>query len=185
MRAWNRTYGLPTITTNCSNNYGPYQYPEKLVPLTILKAIKNQEIPIYGNGMQIRDWLYVEDHTNALIEISNKGIIGETYVIGGNNEITNIELVNKICEILEIFIPDKKRSISKFKDLIKFVEDRPGHDARYAIDSSKLKNQLNWSPKYNFETGLERTVLWYLENEDWWDPLLEINPLKRIGVINK
>ena len=181
VRSWNRTYGLPTIITNCSNNYGPYQYPEKLVPLTILKAINNEEIPIYGDGMQIRDWLYVEDHADALIEIAAKGTIGETYVIGGNNEITNLDLVYQICEILEKQGVKKQNANSKFKNLIKFVEDRPGHDIRYAIDSSKLKNQIGWSPKYNFSSGLVKTVLWYLENQWWWNPLQKRTHLEELG----
>ena len=165
VRAWHHTFGIPTLITNCSNNYGPNQYPEKLIPLTILNALAGKDIPIYGDGKQIRDWLYVDDHADALYQIIQKGKIGETYNIGSNNEITNIELVKKICLILDKKIKEKPLNIRSFCELISFVKDRPGHDYRYGIDSSKLRNQLNWEPTTNLDTGLEKTVDWYLKNQ--------------------
>ena len=162
VRSWNRTYGLPTLISNCSNNYGPYQYAEKLIPLCITSALKNKKIPIYGDGNQIRDWLYVKDHCSAISVILKKGIPGETYNIGGNNEKTNLEVVNKICEILDTILPNKK-NIS-YKKLITHVADRPGHDRRYSVDSSKIKNELNWTPQENFESGIYKTIEWYKEN---------------------
>ncbi len=171
VRAWHHTYGLPTITTNCSNNYGPYQFIEKLIPLTIYNAINYKPITIYGDGSNIRDWLYVDDHCDAIKTIINKGSFGEVYNIGGNNEFKNIDIVNKICEILDYKSPitNKNNSIKlkSYKELITFIPDRPGHDYRYSIDSSKIINSLNWKPAYSFNTGIEKTVSWYLENQDW------------------
>jgi dTDP-glucose 4,6-dehydratase len=164
VRAWNHTFKIPTIVTNCSNNYGPNQYPEKLIPLTILNALQGKKIPIYGNGQQVRDWLYVDDHAEALYQIIQKGKIGETYNIGGNNEITNIELVKKICFIMDKKIKIKPFKIKSFVELISFVQDRPGHDYRYGIDASKLKNELNWEPTTNLDLGLLKTVDWYIKN---------------------
>ena len=172
VRAWNRTFGIPTLITNCSNNYGPNQYPEKLIPLTILNAIEGKDIPIYGNGEQIRDWLYVEDHAEALYQILKKGKIGETYNIGGNNEITNIELVKKICLILDEKITVKPSKIKSFLELISFVQDRPGHDYRYGIDASKLKNELNWEPTTSLDLGLLKTVDWYINNQTFKSTLI-------------
>ncbi len=166
VRAWNHTYKIPTIITNCSNNFGPYQYPEKLIPLTILNALKGKPIPIYGDGNQIRDWLYVEDHAEALYQILLKGKIGETYNVGGNNEKTNIEIVEKICEILNSKIEEKPLGINSFFELIKFVPDRPGHDFRYGIDATKLKMELGWVPITNLELGLKKTIDWYIDNQD-------------------
>ena len=164
VRAWGRTYKLPIIITNCSNNYGPFQNVEKLIPLTITNAISGKDIPIYGDGTQIRDWLYVDDHADALIKVIQHGEIYQTYNIGGFNEVKNIDVVRQICEILDENIKNKPDKIKSFKNLIKFIDDRPGHDERYAIDSSKIKSSLGWSPKENFKSGLEKTVLWYLKN---------------------
>jgi dTDP-glucose 4,6-dehydratase len=163
VRAWLRTYGLPTIITNCSNNYGPYHFPEKLIPLVILNALEGKPLPIYGKGDQIRDWLYVEDHARALVKVVTEGVVGETYNIGGHNEKKNIEVVETICDILNELVPQK----SDYKELISFVKDRPGHDIRYAIDASKIEKELNWTPKETFETGLRKTVEWYLANAKW------------------
>tara|TARA_B100000886_G_scaffold334204_1_gene289352 strand:+ start:678 stop:1712 length:1035 start_codon:yes stop_codon:yes gene_type:complete len=173
VRAWGRTYDLPYVITNCSNNYGPYHYPEKLIPATILNALNGSKINIYGKGDQIRDWLYVDDHASALLDVIINSSNGETYNIGGNNEKTNIEVVETICEILEELSPIKPKSINRYCDLITHVEDRPGHDRRYAIDSSKIQNELGWKPKENFESGLRKTVEWYLKNEDWWKRLIK------------
>ena len=172
VRAWGRTYNLPIIVTNCSNNYGPFHFPEKLIPNSILNAIHGNPITIYGKGDQIRDWLYVNDHAEALITVIKKSEVGKTYNIGGNNEKTNIEVVEKICEILEELAPNKPNSINKYLDLVTFVKDRPGHDKRYAIDSSKIQKELGWTPRENFESGIRKTVEWYLKNKDWWKPLL-------------
>lgn len=163
VRAWHKTYNIPTIITNCSNNYGPYHFPEKLIPLVILNALERKELPVYGNGSQIRDWLYVEDHAEALYKVATEGKVGETYNIGGHNEKQNIEVVRAICQILDELVPCDK----SYTELIAFVKDRPGHDRRYAIDATKIKNELNWVPKETFETGLEKTVKWYLNNHDW------------------
>nr|WP_113867731.1 dTDP-glucose 4,6-dehydratase [Brenneria salicis]NMN92147.1 dTDP-glucose 4,6-dehydratase [Brenneria salicis ATCC 15712 = DSM 30166]RBP61137.1 dTDP-glucose 4,6-dehydratase [Brenneria salicis ATCC 15712 = DSM 30166]RLM28710.1 dTDP-glucose 4,6-dehydratase [Brenneria salicis ATCC 15712 = DSM 30166] len=171
-RAWLRTYGLPTIVTNCSNNYGPYHFPEKLIPLVILNAIEGKSLPVYGNGTQIRDWLYVEDHARALYKVLTEGIVGETYNIGGHNEKTNIEVVEKICELLEDLAPDKPTNVAKYKDLIVYVKDRPGHDARYAIDAGKISRKLDWRPEETFESGIRKTVEWYLNNKTWWSRVL-------------
>lgn len=173
VRAWHRTYNLPIVITNCSNNYGPYHFPEKLIPHVILNAIQGKDIPVYGNGSQVRDWLYVDDHVNALLQVLLKGGVGETYNIGGNNEKKNIEVVLNICELLEELAPTKKiEGLKNYKDLIKFVDDRPGHDLRYAIDASKIKSELGWSPTETFETGLRKTVEWYLDNANWYEKIL-------------
>jgi len=164
VRAWQRTYGFPTLVTNCSNNYGPYHFPEKLIPLVILNALEGVSLPIYGKGDQIRDWLYVEDHARALVLVATTGKIGETYNIGGHNEKQNIEVVKEICKILDKKVPKS----APYEEQITFVKDRPGHDIRYAIDASKIANELGWIPQETFETGLEKTVQWYLENEAWW-----------------
>ncbi len=185
VRAWNRTYGLPTIISNCSNNYGPYQFPEKLIPHIILNAIQGKSLPIYGNGSQIRDWLYVKDHAKAIIEIFSKGKVGHTYNVGGLNQKTNLEVVRNICEILENLVPTKPKGIEKYRDLITFVKDRPGHDKRYAIDASKITNEIGWSPEENFDSGLRKSVKWYLDNSKWWKKILSGSyKLERIGIDN-
>ena len=182
VRAWGRTYGLPVIITNCSNNYGPYHFPEKLIPHVILNAIHGKPLPIYGDGLQIRDWLYVEDHAKALIKVVTEGEIGETYNIGGHNEKTNFEVVETICELLEELAPQKPEGVSNYRDLITFVKDRPGHDARYAIDASKIERELGWRPEETFETGLRKTVKWYLDNRQWWERVLSgAYRLERLG----
>jgi dTDP-glucose 4,6-dehydratase len=173
VRAWNRTYGLPAVITNCSNNYGPYHFPEKLIPLIILNALAGKSLPVYGNGQQIRDWLYVEDHARALYKVAREGMIGETYCIGGHNERTNIDVVKCICSILDSMIESKPNGISSFADLITFVADRPGHDLRYAIDASKMKNELGWEPLETFESGIKKTINWYLQNANWWQRVLD------------
>ena len=167
VRAWFRTYGLPIIITNCSNNYGPFQFPEKLIPVVILNAIHGKSIPIYGDGQQVRDWLFVADHAHALFETAFRGGIGETYNIGGHNEIKNIDVVHGICKILDELLPSKILNVKKYKELITFVDDRAGHDVRYAIDSSKIKKELGWVPIETFETGIRKTVKWYLNNQIW------------------
>lgn len=167
VRAWHRTYDLPVIITNCSNNYGPYHFPEKLIPLTIINAIQGKSIPVYGDGKQIRDWLYVDDHVTALYKVYCSGRVGETYNIGGFNEKTNIEVVNTICSILNEICQQKPDGIADFKSLISFVKDRPGHDKRYAIDASKINRELGWFPSETFESGIKKTVLWFLANPDW------------------
>ena len=172
VRAWGRTYNLPVIVTNCSNNYGPYHFPEKLIPHIILNAIQGKPLPIYGDGSQIRDWLYVDDHAEALIKVITNGKIGQTYNIGGRNEKTNLEVVESICELLEELSPSKPDNFNRYRDLITFVEDRPGHDTRYAIDSSKIEKELGWIPQETFETGLRKTVKWYLMNTEWWERVL-------------
>lgn len=172
VRAWHRTYGLPAIITNCSNNYGPYQFPEKLIPHMILNALSGKQLPVYGDGSQVRDWLYVEDHVRALYQVVTSGRIGETYNIGGHNEKRNIEVVERLCDLLDELVPDKPKGISTYRDLITFVKDRPGHDRRYAIDASKIKRELGWVPQETFETGLRKTVQWYLENRNWWERVL-------------
>ncbi len=183
VRAWFHTYGLPTVITNCSNNYGPYQFPEKLIPVVLLKALKGEAIPVYGKGENIRDWLYVEDHVTALISALERGENGETYNIGGSAERTNLDLVKTICNILNELKPNTV--IGDYKKLITFVKDRPGHDLRYAIDSSKIQNELNWKPAKTLEAGLRETVNWYLENRDWWERILSgAYRLERIGLKN-
>ena len=182
VRAWGRTYGLPTIITNCSNNYGPYHFPEKLIPHVILNAISGKPLPVYGDGSQIRDWLYVEDHAQALLQVVTEGEVGETYNIGGHNEKKNIEVVEAICDLLEELAPNKPSGVVHYRDLITFVKDRPGHDARYAIDASKIERKLGWVPEESFETGLRKTVQWYLENKKWWERVLSgAYRLERIG----
>lgn len=165
VRAWHRTYGLPVIVTNCSNNYGPYHFPEKLIPLVILNALDAKPLPVYGNGQQIRDWLFVEDHARALYKVVTEGVVGETYNIGGHNEKQNIEVVKTICKILDELKP--QASGQAYESLITFVKDRPGHDLRYAIDATKIQNELGWTPTETFETGIRKTVQWYLNNLDW------------------
>ena len=169
VRAWARTFGLPTVITNCSNNYGPYQFPEKLIPVVILKALHKNQIPVYGTGENIRDWLYVDDHADALLCVLEKGALGETYNIGGNNERTNLELVKTICSMMD----SRSEDDFKHESLISFVTDRPGHDHRYAINASKIENDLEWSPSISWDEGFEKTIDWYLENEAWWRPLVK------------
>ncbi len=176
VRAWHRTYGLPIIITNCSNNYGPYQFPEKLIPLTILNALKGECLPVYGKGNQIRDWLYVEDHANALKLVLDRGKIGEDYNIGGHNEKRNIEVVETICAKLDTLKPSKEGS---YMQKITFVKDRPGHDMRYAIDANKIKNELGWQPQETFESGIEKTILWYLDNINWCNQVSIRNQLQK------
>jgi dTDP-glucose 4,6-dehydratase len=172
VRAWHRTFGLPVVITNCSNNYGPYHFPEKLIPRMIINALTGKPLTIYGDGSQIRDWLYVEDHAKALLKVFEEGVLGETYVIGGNNELKNIEVVSSICSILDNLIDEKVNGIVSYSDLITFVDDRPGHDLRYAIDATKIKTDLNWVPEESFETGILKTVNWYLLNEQWWRDII-------------
>ncbi|NKI73884.1 dTDP-glucose 4,6-dehydratase [Dickeya sp. CFBP 2040] len=168
VRAWLRTYGLPTLVTNCSNNYGPYHFPEKLIPLMILNALEGKPLPVYGKGNQIRDWLYVEDHARALYTVVTTGEVGETYNIGGHNERKNIEVVQTICSLLDELRPEKPAGIRHYAELITHVTDRPGHDLRYAIDASKIYRELGWKPQETFESGIRKTVIWYLANEAWW-----------------
>ncbi|WP_339615967.1 dTDP-glucose 4,6-dehydratase [uncultured Gilvimarinus sp.] len=182
-RAWQRTYGLPVLVTNCSNNYGPCHFPEKLIPHMILNALAGKPLPVYGDGNQIRDWLYVEDHARALVRVITQGEIGETYNIGGHNEVRNIDVVKLLCELLEELASDQKPAdVKRFADLITFVKDRPGHDVRYAIDASKIARELDWTPEETFSTGLRKTVLWYLNNKHWWQNVLSgAYQLERIG----
>jgi len=183
VRAWHRTYGLPVLITNCSNNYGPCQFPEKLIPHVILNALEGKNLPIYGDGKQIRDWLYVDDHVNALIIVALEGTVGETYNIGGNNEIENIEVVKKICNILDELIANKLNGITSFTELITYVKDRPGHDVRYAINANKIKRNLGWEPQENFESGILKTVEWYLNNLSWSENIQNGSyKLERLGV---
>ncbi|UFQ97562.1 dTDP-glucose 4,6-dehydratase [Pseudomonas wenzhouensis] len=167
VRAWQRTYGLPVLITNCSNNYGPYHFPEKLIPLMILNALAGKPLPVYGNGQQVRDWLYVEDHARALLQVVTNGKVGETYNIGGHNEQKNLDVVKAICALLEELAPEKPAGIGRYEDLITYVQDRPGHDLRYAIDAGKIERELGWVPQETFATGLRKTVQWYLDNLDW------------------
>lgn len=181
VRAWQHTFGLPSMITNCSNNYGPYQFPEKLIPVVILNAINGKDIPIYGKGDNVRDWLYVEDHAAALYKVISNGVVGETYNIGGKNEMKNIEIVNIICEILDELKP---KSNGSYKDQIKFVKDRPGHDKRYAIDPAKIEKELGFKPAHNFNEGIRKTVQWYLNNLEWCDAVMENKyKLERLGTI--
>ena len=173
VRAWLRTYGLPTIVTNCSNNYGPFHFPEKLIPLMILNALDGKPLPVYGNGQQIRDWLFVEDHARALYKVVTEGEIGETYNIGGYNEKANIDVVHTICALLEELAPNKPEGVVKYEDLITYVKDRPGHDVRYAIDAAKIGRELGWKPQETFESGIRKTVEWYLNNKKWWIRVLD------------
>ncbi|KTD63712.1 dTDP-D-glucose 4,6-dehydratase [Legionella santicrucis] len=185
VRAWYRTYGLPTIITNCSNNYGPYQYPEKLIPVIILNALAGKNLPVYGNGTQIRDWLYVNDHVHALYMVLKNGIIGSTYNIGGHNEKQNIEVVHTICELLEELVPQKPPYISSYKNLITHIKDRPGHDCRYAIDATKIQRELGWKPQETFESGMRKTVAWYLDHQNWCQAILNKLQQKQSKVIEK
>ncbi|WP_286714657.1 dTDP-glucose 4,6-dehydratase [Marinobacter sp. tcs-11] len=181
VRAWHRTYGLPVVITNCSNNYGPYHFPEKLVPHMILNALSGKPLPVYGDGSQIRDWLYVEDHARALLRVATEGRVGETYNIGGHNEKTNLEVVETICDLLQEMSPpgtyphlrwQPASEVAHYRELITFVKDRPGHDVRYAIDASKIERELGWMPQESFETGIRKTVRWYLDNPEWWQRVL-------------
>lgn len=182
VRAWLRTYGLPTVVTNCSNNYGPFHFPEKLIPLMILNALDGKPLPVYGNGMQIRDWLFVEDHARALYTVVTKGEVGETYNIGGHNEKANIEVVKTICRLLEELVPTKPEGVANYEDLITYVTDRPGHDVRYAIDATKIGQELGWTPEETFETGIRKTVEWYLNNKTWWSRVLDGSySMERLG----
>lgn len=178
-KAWQRTYGLPVVVSNCSNNYGPYHFPEKLIPLTILNALAGERLPVYGKGDNVRDWLYVEDHARALDLIIERGRVGETYNVGGRNERRNIEVVQRICAVLDEFVPANRPR----EDLIEFVVDRPGHDARYAIDATKLESELGWRAQESFDTGIEKTVRWYLDNEWWWRPLRDRYAGERLGLL--
>ena len=179
VRAWFHTYGLPVVLTNCSNNYGPYHFPEKLIPKVILNALHGKELPIYGQGLNVRDWLFVEDHADALLLVVEKGTPGRSYNVGGHNERRNIDLVHAICDILDAKRP---RDSGSYRDQIAFVTDRPGHDARYAIDPERIMTELGWKPSVTVEQGLEKTVQWYLDNPEWWQPLLEIDGVgTRVG----
>lgn len=182
VRAWQRTYGMPTLVTNCSNNYGPYHFPEKLIPHVILNALAGKPLPIYGDGSQIRDWLYVEDHARALVEVVTRGKVGETYNIGGHNEKRNLEVVETICDLLEELAPEKPQGVTAYRDLLTFVKDRPGHDLRYAIDASKIQAELGWVPEETFDSGIRKTVQWYLDNRQWWERVLSGDyRLRRLG----
>ena len=184
VRAWNRTFGLPTLITNCSNNYGSYQFPEKLVPLMIINSLQGNPLPVYGKGENVRDWLFVGDHCDAIHTVLAKGEMGETYNIGGNNEIKNIDVVTIICSLLDEISP--RENGSSYSDLITFVKDRPGHDFRYAIDAGKIRNDLGWSPNESFETGIRKTIHWYLDNQNWWKAIQDNNyRQERLGVIKK
>ncbi|MBA3054078.1 MAG: dTDP-glucose 4,6-dehydratase [Sphingomonadales bacterium] len=180
-KAWQRTYGLPVVVSNCSNNYGPYHFPEKLIPLTILNALADKPLPVYGQGENVRDWLYVEDHARALDLIAERGRPGETYNVGGRNERRNIDVVRRICAVLDELVP----AATPRERLITFVTDRPGHDARYAIDATRLETELGWRAQENFESGIGKTVRWYLDNEWWWGPLQERYAGERLGLVGK
>lgn len=173
VRAWSRTYGFPVVITNCSNNYGPYQFPEKLIPLIILNSLTGKALPIFGTGNQVRDWLYVDDHARALYRVMNEGFLGETYNIGGHNEKQNIEVVKTICTILDRLMPEHPDGIESYTGLITYVQDRPGHDNRYAIDAGKIQRELGWVPEETFETGIEKTVQWYLDNNEWCQHVMD------------
>ncbi len=182
VRAWQRTYGLPVLITNCSNNYGPYHFPEKLIPHMILNALAGKPLPVYGDGAQIRDWLYVEDHARALVEVLTRGQPGATYNIGGHNEKRNLQVVETLCTLLDELVTEKPAGISRFAELITFVQDRPGHDRRYAIDAGKIERELGWRPQETFESGLRKTVQWYLDNRSWWQNVLSgTYQLNRLG----
>jgi dTDP-glucose 4,6-dehydratase len=186
VRAWYRTYGLPVLITNCSNNYGPCQFPEKLIPHIILNALEGKSLPIYGDGKQIRDWLYVDDHVTALMNVALNAKVGETYNIGGNNEIKNIEVVSKVCDILDELVPSKLNGMSSFNELITYVKDRPGHDVRYAINANKIVKDLNWRPKEDFNSGIQKTVEWYLDNKIWCENIKNGSyKFERLGVNTK
>ena len=173
VRAWLRTYGLPVLVTNCSNNYGPYHFPEKLIPLTIINALAGKPLPVYGNGLQVRDWLYVEDHARALYRVVTAGKVGETYNIGGHNERRNIDVVTTLCALLQEMVPQTPAGVARYADLITYVTDRPGHDLRYAIDASKIERELGWRPEETFESGIRKTVAWYLANVPWWRAVMD------------
>ncbi len=179
VRAWNTTYGLPTLITNCSNNYGPFQFPEKLIPLMTLRAIEGASLPVYGSGLQVRDWLHVEDHAQALWCVAQNGQPGREYLVGGESERTNMEVVHAICDILDVACSEQ----APHADLVEHVADRPGHDQRYAIDPSRIREELGWIPKHDFEAGLEETVAWYMAREDWWGPLLHRYSGRRLGLV--
>ena len=183
VRAWQRTFGLPVVVTNCSNNYGPYHFPEKLIPHMILNALQGKPLPVYGDGGQVRDWLYVEDHARALIEVATRGDVGETYNIGGHNEKRNIEVVDTLCQLLDELAADERPAgLASYRELVTFVKDRPGHDRRYAIDASKIQRELGWTPQETFESGIRKTVEWYLLNRQWWQNVLSGNyQLGRLG----
>ena len=182
-RAWHRTYGLPVLITNCSNNYGPYQFPEKLIPLMIINCLHEKPLPVYGEGVNVRDWLFVLDHCDAISAVLSKGQVGETYNVGGNNEIQNIQVVKMICGILDEIFP--RRNGSSYNDLISFVKDRPGHDLRYAIDAGKIERDLCWRPRETFESGLRKTLIWYIENRQWWEDISNNSyRQERLGVIS-
>jgi len=186
VRAWQRTFKLPTLITNCSNNYGHYQFPEKLIPLIILNALEGKDLPIYGNGKQIRDWLYVDDHARALLHVALTGKIGETYNIGGHNELQNIDVVKTVCSILDELVPSKPNGIKHYDQLITYVDDRVGHDARYAIDATKIANELNWMPDETFATGIKKTIQWYLDNNIWCGHVQDGSyKRERLGVLVK
>jgi dTDP-glucose 4,6-dehydratase len=186
VRAWGRTYGLPVLVTNCSNNYGPCQFPEKLIPHMILNALAGQPLPVYGDGQQIRDWLYVEDHAHALWRVLTQGVPGETYNIGGHNEQRNIDVVRGICHLLQDMVPASAQPAKPYESLIEFVKDRPGHDTRYAIDASKIERELGWRPQETFDSGLARTVRWYLDNREWWQRVLDGSyRLRRAGLAER
>jgi len=186
VRAWQRTFKLPTLITNCSNNYGSYQFPEKLIPLMILSALEGKNLPIYGNGKQVRDWLYVDDHARALLHVALNGVIGETYNIGGNNELQNIEVVKTVCGILDELAPSKLDGINKYEQLITYVNDRAGHDFRYAINATKISKKLNWTPNETFTTGIKKTVEWYLKNKVWCDRVKDGSYQgQRLGVVSE
>lgn len=181
VRAWAKTYGLPVLVTNCSNNYGPYHFPEKLIPVVTINALQGAPLPIYGDGANVRDWLFVEDHADALLRVVEQGKVGRTYNIGGGSELSNLQLVRMICKILDRLRP--REDGASYSELITFVADRPGHDSRYAIDPSRIRNELGWQPAVKIEEGLERTVQWYIDNQDWWQPLLSRNGVgSRLGV---
>jgi len=184
VRAWHRTYGLPVVISNCSNNYGPYQFPEKLIPLVLLNALAGMPLPVYGDGQQIRDWLFVEDHVTALLAVLSSGKVGESYNIGGHNEIANIDVVRTLCQVLEEQLPDKPANLNAYADLITYVEDRPGHDRRYAIDASKIQRELGWVPTETFDTGIRKTVQWYLDNDEWVSHVKD-GSYQRIGLLQQ
>ena len=182
VRAWYRTYGMPVLITNCSNNYGPYHFPEKLIPHMILNALAGKPLPVYGDGQQVRDWLYVEDHARALYLVISQGQVGQTYNIGGHNEKTNLEVVTTLCDLLQELVPPEQQLKQRYAELICFVKDRPGHDRRYAIDASKIESELGWTPRETFESGMRKTVQWYLENRGWWQRVLSGDyRLERLG----
>jgi dTDP-glucose 4,6-dehydratase len=186
VRAWHRTYGLPVLVTNCSNNYGPYQFPEKLIPLMILNALEGKPLPVYGKGEQIRDWLYIDDHAHALFRVLSTGEPGRTYNIGGNNEKKNIEVVETLCDLMEEMVPRKPDGVIYYRDLIAYVEDRPGHDLRYAIDAARVKLELDWVPSETFSSGLHKTVSWYLDNRTWCENVQNGTYQRtRLGIVNK